>query len=315
MDFRTEFKINASENKICYEDKLLFLGSCFAENMSSYFERFRFQVKTNPFGILFHPLAIKRLIDIALDENYNPNEFSFEHQELWSNFDAHSSLSNSSKQELIDNLYTSKLKAERALKTTDVIFISLGTAWVYKHKAKNKVVANCHKLPQNHFDKQRLNISTVKTTLGSIIEKITSINPSAKIIFTLSPVRHLKDGFVENQMSKSTLHLAIQDSIGDFQHASYFPSYEILLDDLRDYRFYASDFLHPNALALDYIWEKLKSTYFENQTLQTLAQVDKINKRLSHRFYNPESIASQAFRQKTAVLISKLTTDYPFIKF
>lgn len=315
MEFKTTFHLEESDFKISHDDKLFFLGSCFAENMSIYFNRFRFQVETNPFGIFYHPLAIERLLDIALDENYNPSEFSFEYQNTWSNFDAHSSLSGSSEQQLISNLNTSKLKAEQALKTSDVIFISLGTAWVYKHKAKNKVVANCHKLPQNHFEKQRLDISIVVVTLENIITKITSLNPEAKIIFTLSPVRHLKDGFIENQLSKSTLHLAIQDSIGDFQQAYYFPSYEILLDDLRDYRFYASDFVHPNTLALDYIWEKLKDTYFDNQTLQTLAQVDKINKRLSHRFFNPGSIESQRFKEKTDELIFQLNQDYPYMKF
>jgi len=315
MDFRTEFKITALEQKISHKDKVFFLGSCFAENMSRYFERFRFQLETNPFGILFHPFAIERLIDIAFDKNYNPHKFSFEHQGIWSNFDAHSSLSDSSNQQLIDNLNNSKLKAEYCLKTSDVIFISLGTAWIYKYKAQDKVVTNCHKLPQKHFKKQRLDISTVKTILVNIITKITSQNPRVKIIFTLSPVRHLKDGFIENQHSKSTLHLAIQDTLADFQQAHYFPSYEILLDDLRDYRFYASDFLHPNELALDYIWEKLKDTYFDRETLQILAEVDKINKRLSHRFFNAKSTESQSFRLKTEELIYSLTKQYPHLKF
>ena len=315
MDFRKEFKVKPSELKITYDDKLFFLGSCFAENISTYFEDYKFQVSKNPFGIIYNPNAIERIIDIATEQTYNPQDNCFEHNGLWSNFDVHSSLSSPDKEQHVDNLIKARSNTKEALVCSRVVFISLGTAWLYKHIASQNYVANCHKLPQKHFQKELLDLETTASVLKRTIEKILMLNREAKIVFTLSPVRHLRDGFIENQQSKSTLHLAIQQSLSLSNNIFYFPSYEILLDDLRDYRFYASDFIHPNKLALDYIWEKISTAFFDEKTAQNLARVDKIKKRLSHRFFNSESKESQSFKAKTQIQIGELNKQYPNIKF
>ncbi len=313
MDFRTEFKLKPFRKSISYKDKLLFLGSCFAENISIYFEQNRFQVNKNPLGILYHPVAINRLLDMALNKNHDPNEFSFNHAGLWSNFDAHSSLSKSKKQELTKTLENAVSETEQLVKQSHFIFITLGSAWVYKLIDNNKIVANCHKLPQNQFKKEFLNLESVENTLDEIVNKVNQVNPDAEIIFTVSPVRHLKDGFINNQMSKAVLHLAIQNYIKKHNNTHYFPSYELVLDDLRDYRFYKNDLLHPNSLALDYIWSKIQEVYFNDKTKALLKQVDVINKRLKHRFFNPNSQDSSAFVAKTDGMIKQLKANHPEI--
>jgi hypothetical protein len=315
LEFKTTFKIPSSKDKISYADNLLFLGSCFAENISAYFENYKFQVTKNPFGIIYNPHAINRIIDIALNHDYQPEAYSFENNGIWSNFDTHSSLSSIKKEELILNLSQAKSKTHETLKKSNYIFISLGTAWIYKHIELDRYVANCHKIPQKHFQKQLLDLNTTHSILTKLINSISTVNSNAKIIFTLSPVRHLKDGFIENQQSKSILHLAIQEAVNSFKNVSYFPSYELLLDDLRDYRFYDSDFLHPNKLALDYIWSKLQMAFFDDNTLKTLAQVDKINKRLSHRHFYPESDEAMRFDTQTQNLIIALNQRLPQINF
>jgi len=315
MDFRKEFNIKSSDLKITYNDKLFFIGSCFAENISVYFEDYKFQVSKNPFGIIYNPKAIERIIEIATGHTYNPEENCFEHNDQWSSFDAHSSLSSPKKEMHFNNLKKARSETNKALVSAQFIFISLGTAWLYKHVSSNKYVANCHKLPQKQFKKELLDLETATSALNNIVKNILMLNKEAKIVFTLSPVRHLRDGFVENQQSKSTLHLAIQQCLNQNKSAFYFPSYELLLDDLRDYRFYASDFLHPNKLALDYIWEKISIAFFDEKTSQNLAKVDKIKKRLSHRFFNSESKDSQNFKAQTQLQIEELNEDYPHIKF
>ena len=315
MNFRTEFKLKPGQNQITYKHKLLFLGSCFAENIGKYFEYYRFDIQINPFGILYHPSAIKRVIDIALNADYDPYKSSFKHAELWSNFDAHSSLSSLYEKQLISNLNSAQQQTQKSIEYSDFIFITLGTAWVYKHLENNIIVNNCHKLPQKQFEKQLMTLSEVENTLSEIIQKIKHINPNVTVIFTLSPVRHLKDGFVENQRSKSTLHLGIQNVLENFKNTYYFPSYELLLDDLRDYRFYDKDQIHPNTVALDYIWSKLNTVFFSDQTQHLTEKIDAINKRMNHKLFNPESKDSLAFKRKTEDLIDKIKEERPYIRF
>jgi hypothetical protein len=315
LDFKTTLEVSTFPFQISYEDDLLFLGSCFAENISAYFDERKFQVQKNPFGILYHPQAILKSLEMALDTNHGLQKHSFEYNGVWSNFHCHSSLSSISEQEHISNVSKAQSALNKAIKQSSVIFVSLGTAWVYKHIDSSQIVANCHKLPQKLFEKQLLDLNTVSSSLSQIASKISDYNNQANIVFTLSPVRHLRDGFVENQMSKSILHLAIQNVVKANTNCFYFPSYEILLDDLRDYRFYTSDFLHPNEMALNYIWDKIKQTFFDQKTDQAIKIVEKINKRLSHRFFNPDHQESKLFKQKTSRIIADFQKQYPQIQF
>jgi hypothetical protein len=315
LKFKTTFDLNPFPFQIGYDDELLFLGSCFAENISAFFETSKFQVVKNPYGILYNPVAINNAVKASIYEKSEVFYNSFEFNGVWSNFEAHSSLSASTEAEHLLKLKTAKEDLFTSLENSKVIFLSLGTAWAYKHAETGQYVANCHKIPQRHFHKKLLDMEMVISVLQDMIDNITSVNTNAKIVFTLSPVRHLKDGFVENQMSKSILHLSIQQVVKSNVQAFYFPSYELLLDDLRDYRFYASDLVHPNQMALDYIWEKIKMVFFEHSTLKAMAEVEKINKRLAHRFFKPDHPDAQLFEQKTQELISNLQTRYAGIKF
>jgi len=313
MNFKTSLEIKSFNTQIKHEHKLLFLGSCFAENMSKYFKRFGFQISTNPFGILYHPLAIQNIIDISLEPEYDFKSNIIYNSGLWSSFDAHSSLSDPEKSNLIEHLKASQSQTYTTIKNAKHIFISLGTAWVYRHLEKNISVSNCHKIPQSHFKKTLLELSEIENTLYQISSNIFKINPDANIILTLSPVRHLKDGFINNQLSKSILHIAIQKTTNQFDKVFYFPSYELLLDDLRDYRFYEKDMLHPNALALDYIWSKIEIAFFDKTTQRLIKKVETINKRLEHRFFNPKSFESKKFKNNTKKLISNLNSSNPEI--
>lgn len=316
MNFRTALQLKPFSEQITYKHKILFIGSCFAENLSAYFELLRFQVQINPYGILYHPLAIQNIINWSLDIEKNQfDSLSFENEGIWSHFYAHSSLSSPDKNTHLRNLKLAKLQTQKAINESDFIFISLGTAWAYRHIKNNITVSNCHKIPQKNFDKYLMKPAVVEKAMRQIVDNINDINAEVKIIFTLSPVRHLKDGFVENQRSKSTLHLAIQNIVEQYEKVYYFPSYELLLDDLRDYRFYDDDLIHPNKLALDYIWSKFKTSFFNETTLKLLDEVDAINKRLKHRPFNPDSSTSLKFNHKTKSMIQDLKDRYPEIVF
>ncbi|RRO20862.1 GSCFA domain-containing protein [Flavobacteriaceae bacterium 14752] len=306
MKLRTELALRPFDFSMSHKDKIFFIGSCFAENIGNRFLYNKFNTRINPFGILYHPLAIKKSVDIALNENFDVSVDTFQFNELWSHFDSHSKLSRPNKNDFIDVLQKARLSTKQNIESANFIFITLGTAWVYRHIERDRIVANCHKLPQKYFSKELLTLEVVQDALSDLVSQISKVNPEVKFIFTLSPVRHLKDGFVNNQLSKSILHLAIQSTVNSFKQAFYFPSYELLLDDLRDYRFYKNDLLHPNDLALDYIWSKVNEVFFRENTRSVLKQIDVISKRLNHRFFNPESEASIKFNQHTERLIQDL---------
>ena len=313
MKFRTELSPTQNEIQITYKDRLLFLGSCFADNMAAYFEQRRFKCLSNPFGTLYHPVAISNAVQIALDDDYNGS--LIKSNELWTSFDVHSSLNQISKDDFVHNLNLKQNVFKDHLHKAQHIFITLGTAHVYRHIESDRIVANCHKIPQKAFKKELLPLNEIQKTLQHIVDRILQVNPSINIVFTLSPVRYLRDGFEDNQLSKSLLYVGIKDCVSKNNQVSYFPSYEYILDDLRDYRFYDKDLVHPNQAALDYVWEKLKTTYFDSRTLQTLSRVEKINSRLQHNIFNPNTKSAKAFVNATNQLILALQNDFPDIDF
>ncbi len=195
-----------------------------------------------------------------------------------------------------------------------LMLLTFGTAWVYRNKETNQVVANCYKLPNSYFTKELLAITEIVEEISSSIEKLKSVNPSVKIITTISPVRHWKDGVVENQQSKATLHLALKGINEKFDNSVYFPSYEIVLDELRDYRFYANDMLHPSELAVDYIWEKFSNSFFSKETKELNKRITQLNKEKNHKPFNPGSDEFIAFSRQLVEKENKLYSDYPFLK-
>lgn len=319
MIFNTPIPIPQSDFKIDYNSKIVLFGSCFAENMATKFDFFKFENSCNPFGILFHPLAIEKLIDFAVSEKQFNEEDVFFHNERWHSFDAHSDLSNSSKATLITDLNRIVELLKRELQEASHIIITYGTSWVYRNIATNNIVANCHKVPQQAFRKEILSVDTIQKSMHNTIDLIQKINPKVNFIFTVSPVRHLKDGFVENQQSKahliSAIHQILQTEISKLKSAIYFPSYEIMMDELRDYRFYAEDMIHPNQVAVDYIWQRFTETTISQDGLSIMKDVETIQKGLAHRPFNPNSESHQQFLSTLEVKCSKLVSQYSFMKF
>ncbi|PWL40437.1 GSCFA domain-containing protein [Flagellimonas aquimarina] len=317
MKLQTTVPLIKFENPIDYQSKLLLLGSCFVENIGDKLKYYNFQQLQNPFGILFHPFAIENLVERAIENrNYQESEV-FEQDGRWHCFDAHSANSATSKTILLQNLNESLEETKQQLEQTTHIIITLGTAWVYRDNKTKKVVANCHKVSQKEFSKELLSIEVIKNSLARLIELVHSINESAQVIFTISPVRHLKDGFMENQQSKSHLITALHGVLSSRAQSRgiYFPSYEIMMDELRDYRFYGKDMVHPNELAIDYIWEKFKSSWISSQSYTVMEEVDTIQKGLQHRAFNPDSEEHQKFKKSLQAKITYLKERYPFMKF
>jgi len=315
MQLQTEIKIAEQQPKIDYSSKVLLLGSCFSENVGEKFEFFKFQNLQNPFGILFHPFAIENFLEKVVTQKKYTAEDVFLHQEIYSSFEAHSRLNALSQKEILNNLNAALSVTQLFLKKATHVTITLGTAWVYKHLEQQKYVANCHKLPQKNFEKEISSVPEIKKSLEKIVELIQQLNQTAAIIFTISPVRHAKDGFVENQQSKAHLVASLHQIIQQREKVFYFPSYEIMMDELRDYRFYAADLLHPNQIAVDYIWDKFVDTWFSPSVLSVMKEVKQIQQGLAHKPFNIHSEAHQKFQQKLQQKVEKLQQQFPFISF
>ena len=316
MNFTTKIPIPNSQFPIDYNSIVVSLGSCFAVNISEKFDYFKFQNTCNPFGILFHPLAIEKIISKAINLELFTQEDIFIQNERWHCFDVHSVLSNSDEEAFLNVLNELVKSTKKQISEASHIIITYGTSWVYRNKQSEKIVANCHKVPQNQFHKEILSATIIEKSIQNTIDLIESVNPKCAVIFTISPVRHIKDGFIENQRSKANLISALHSTF-DIQHStkSYFPSYEITMDELRDYRFYAEDMLHPNQVAIDYIWERFSETTISNDANLIMKEVESIQRGLSHRPFNPNSESHLKFLKQLELKISKLKEEFPFMQF
>lgn len=316
MNFRTKIPISKFNFPIDYSSKIVSLGSCFAENMAEKFDFFKFQNSCNPFGILFHSLAIEKIISKAINTTFFGEEDIFFLNERWHCFDVHSDLSNANKDELLKTLNGFVITTKQQITEASHIIITYGTSWVYRNKQTKKVVANCHKVPQNLFDKEILSVATIEKSIQNTIDLIESVNPKCAVIFTISPVRHIKEGFVENQRSKANLISALHSTFDiRLLTQSYFPSNEIMMDELRDYRFYAEDMLHPNQIAINYIWERFCETTISIEANLIMTEVESIQRDLSHRPFNPNSESHLKFIKQLESKISKLKSEFPFMNF
>lgn len=315
MKLQTQIPIKKqSKNLIDYTSKILLLGSCFSENIGQKFAYYQFQTSQNPFGILFHPKAIENLLLNAANKKVYTEKDLFFNNERWHCFEAHSVKSTPDKNQLVNNLNTAILSTNKNIKEATHIVITLGTSWVYNFRESNTIVANCHKIPQKKFDKKLLSIHQITTSLQNSITQIRTLNTSAKIIFTVSPVRHLKDGFIENTQSKAHLITAIH-LLQAIENVLYFPSYEIMMDELRDYRFYAEDMIHPNATAIHYIWEKFLETWVSENSKGIMKEVALVQKGLLHKPFNKNAEEHQQFLEKLELKKENLRKQFPFFNF
>ncbi|WP_428232152.1 GSCFA domain-containing protein [Flavobacterium sp.] len=323
MQFRTPIQIRKTNNSIDYNSKIISIGSCFAENMAEKFDYFKFQNETNPFGIIFNPVSIEKIIRRVFREEFYTEKDVFFYNERWHSYEVHSDLSNSDREELLETLNKAISETNKQLKEASHIIITYGTSWVYRNIESDEIVANCHKVPQMQFSKELLPVDVIQQSIQNTIDFIQALNPNVNFIFTVSPVRHIKDGFAENQWSKSHLFAAIHSLLKEchsersrrLSGMEYFPSYEIMMDELRDYRFYAEDMLHPNQVAIDYIWHKFSENYISENSISTLQEILEIQKSLRHRSFNPESEQHQKFLAKLQQKISTVQEKWGHIKF
>ena len=312
MNFRTEIKIPKAKACISYQDNILLFGSCFAENIGKKLSENKFQTDINPFGILYNPNSIENSIRTLLEKKFMTEFYLFFHHGVWNSFTHHGLFSDTSKEICLQKINERINYSSDMLKNAAHLIITFGTAWVYELKATSKVVANCHKLPEKIFNRRCLSIEEIVETYVNLIHCIRLFNPAINIIFTVSPVRHWKDGAHENQLSKSILLLAIDKLQQIFPELHYFPAYEIVMDELRDYRFYNEDMLHPNNLAINYIWEKFSETYFSAETIHIQREIAEISTAEAHKPFNPDTKEHQVFLKKLEEKKETLRNKYPF---
>lgn len=297
--FQTKVNLSKSPKPITLNDKVVSLGSCFAIHIGQKLSENKFSTNTNPFGTLFNPISIFKLVNqAALQRNINSMGI-LENQGVFHHFDLHSDLSNIEKKELLKNANEILHYVGEQIKNTSIFIYTFGTSIVYELKATGDIVANCHKVPAREFGKRFLEIDEIVHAFKVNHDLIKNINQDARFILSVSPVRHQKESFEQNNVSKSILRIAIEKIIGDFSSAEYFPAFEIMMDELRDYRFYAEDMLHPNQVAIDHIWGRFMEVYFDCDTKEFIQKWSKIRKALSHKPFNPESKEHQKFLIKT----------------
>lgn len=309
LKLRSEIKIKDSEKKISYDSKLIFIGSCFAENISSKMKDLRFRVEDNPHGIMYNPMSILKSIEEVIYETSYGDVDLMKVRDLYVSLNHHGRFSSTNKQEAIDRINESIKNSHQFIMKADFLFISFGSAWVYEFD--EEIVGNCHKIPAFEFTERLLSQDEIVNAYKTLLEKLKLFNPKLEIIFTVSPIRYLKYGFHENQISKSTLHLAIHELTKEFSQCHYFPSYEIMMDDLRDYRFYKDDLTHISDQAVDYIFDLFQNCYMSKETIAICKKIKTLNKMQNHKILDASSEEAKKFLVKRSQLIDEIKNDFP----
>ena len=315
MNLQTKITVAAPDFLIDYNSRLMMLGSCFAENMGSKFSYYKFDVDVNPCGIIYNPLSVANVLRLIVEGK------QFEKSDLrqvggkWVSLYHHGAFSSTDPDECLRRINDRLTKATGELRTLDLLVITWGTAWVYRYTRENIVVSNCHKIPSQEFERSRLSVEDIVKEYLVLIGRLREINPGLRILFTVSPIRHSKDGAHGNQLSKATLLLAIDRLREELQHVYYFPAYEIVLDELRDYRFYADDMLHMSGFTVDYIWERFLYSFISPEVLGLMNQIGRVNKGVAHRPFDPQSEEYHRLVKKMLAEIAMISRSYPMIDF
>lgn len=315
MSFFTEIQIPEFPDQMDYSKSMMFLGSCFSENIGQKLIDLKFDVDMNPFGILYNPESIANSLRILLENRVFIEDDLFQDQGLWNSFYHHSRFSDVDRDAALEKINKRISSSNEFLKRADFLVITFGTAWVYELRKTGQIVSNCHKIPTAKFKRFRLGVFEITNVYRELLEQIWKFNPDLKVVFTVSPIRHWKDGAVENQLSKATLLLAIDSLIKGFgdKSCSYFPSYEIVMDELRDYRYYADDMLHISPVAVDYIFERFSKVAITSASRDISKSMLKINKAMSHRPVNPNTTEFKKFLEQTLVLINRMSEQFPIV--
>ncbi|MBN1186333.1 MAG: GSCFA domain-containing protein [Bacteroidales bacterium] len=311
--FRTVVNIPKSINKPDYKKSILFTGSCFSENIGKKLQDAKFKVDINPFGILYNPSSIKNSYEILLYQKYFCRNDLFFYNSVWNSFYHHSRFSHIDPEVCLEQINNRIIQGYQTLANASFVFITFGTAWVYESIEKEFIVSNCHKLPASKFRRYLLDENIIMDDYRELFNKLRSVNPSLQVVLTVSPIRHWKDGAINNQVSKSILLLAISRLIKEFDYVNYFPAYEIMMDDLRDYRFYDEDMLHPNSSAVEYIWQRFCETYLDKKTMEIIGECEKIYKAMQHKPFNINTTAFLDFNKNMIKKIQDMQVKYPFL--
>lgn len=311
--FRTIVDIKPSPFKISYEDKILTFGSCFSDNIGNKLKDSFLITDINPFGVLYNPASIQNSIQVLLNKKKFVEGDLFQSRNLWNSY-AHSTLfSSPDVNEVLSNINSRIDNAINFVNDGSVLLITFGTAWVFEHVENKTVVSNCHKQPASVFYRKRLDVEQIVNSFALLFDKLRLVNPDLRIVLTVSPIRHWKDGANENNVSKAILLLAVNELQSIFSFVHYFPAYEIMLDELRDYRFYADDMFHPSTLAINYIWQRFTETYFSVSDRELIKKLEQLQKDMQHRPIHPESPEMVGFESNLRKRKSDLIKEYPFL--
>lgn len=313
MELYTRATIPKARFYFSYEERIVMMGSCFAENIGRKLAENKFSVDINPFGTLYNPASVAEgLRRLLRPESFTANEL-FQHEGLYHSFAHHSRFSAATVEECLANINNRLSLSSGILAKATRLVITLGTAFVYRLKSNGQIVSNCHKLPERMFERRRLSAGEIVEDWKPLLLALWEQNPALKILFTVSPIRHWKDGAHENQLSKATLLLATDALQGEYpDRIAYFPAYEILMDELRDYRFYADDMLHPSSLAIDYIWRRFIENFLSTDTSCILKEWGDIQKAMNHKPFQPDSEAYKRFILQTLLKMERISEKMPY---
>ena len=312
MEFTTPVQIPPSTIRIGYEHRTMILGSCFAEAIGQRLSDLLFPVDLNPFGILYNPDSIAAAIRRLMDGNLFTADELIRYDDLYHSLLHHGSFSAPTAEECLERINARLSAGAEFLAAADRIIVTFGTSYVYRWKGTGAVVGNCHKMPDSYFRRERLSVDKVVHRWNLLLDSMVRRRPEVKWIFTVSPVRHLRDGAHENNLSKSVLHLLIEKLISLYPTiANYFPAYELMMDELRDYRFYAEDMCHLSPVAIHYISDRFESTYMDAKTIAWLRRAEALHRDLQHRPIHPDSEAYRRFLVQTKLKLKQLRAELP----
>ena len=315
MEFRTTVKTGENRSWLHHSDSVVLLGSCFSDNIGAKMHGALINATVNPMGTLYNPMSIARGVQRLIECHPVAGQELFMQGGVWNSYDFHSRHSKPDKQVAIDHMNARIEQGHQALETAQLLTITLGTSIVYRLKATSEVVANCHKVPQHEFERKMATVGEMTDVLDAMLTALHEFNPGLKIILTVSPIRHIADGLDTNSLSKASLRVAIHEVMKHHRdYCDYFPAYEIMLDDLRDYRFYSSDMVHPSDVAVEYIWQAFQATYLDDHSALAVARCERIHKRLQHRPMSSNRETVDRFNADTASVVRNLIKEYPYLE-
>jgi hypothetical protein len=313
MNFMLDVQINSPEQKINYQDPIMLVGSCFTEHIGNNLQELKFETLQNPNGILFDPYSVSANIISYINNKQHKENDLFYLNELWQSWHHHTVFSNPDKEKCLQTINDSQTKAHQFLKKTKWLIITLGSSFSYRLKENNQPVANCHRAPAQWLNKYLMTIEEINSVLDNCIHQLFQFNHDIRIVFTVSPVRHIRDGVVDNNRSKGRLIETVHHLVNKFDNLYYFPAYELVIDVLRDYRFYDIDMVHPNYQATEFVLEKFMRNYIDEKSLLIMEEIKQIIIARKHKAFHPSTDAHKQFLQNQFAKTANLKSKYPFL--